>query len=368
MDSDWKRFAPLVPVAVLGIALWLLYHEVSKFNWPEIEASLSSISTSKICLALGLVAANFVVLIGYYWLALKAIGVRLEIAKVGFASFTGFVASYNFGATLGGIPVRYRVYSAFGLSTVQIVHLSMMLGITFWIGEFALAGVAFVLAPISIPPKLHLPFQTVYGLGWILLSAVAVYVAGVAYFRKPMHVFGKEIQLPNLLMTCGQLAVAAADFLIASVVLFVLLPSEINASYFQFLSVFLLATIAVVLSHVPGGVGVFELVILTMLGVDADKEVIAALVAFRVIYYIVPLITAGLMVGVFEYRLRRDRIDPVLSQIGNAVSVVAPMLIAGIVLIAGAVLLVSGATPSIDSRVRGLHHWVPLRSSKSRVF
>ena len=175
-----------------------------------------------------------------------------------------------------------------------------------------------------------------------------------------MQVFGKEIQLPNLLMTCGQLAVAAADFLIASAVLFVLLPSEINASYFQSLSVFLLATIAVVLSHVPGGVGVFELVILTMLGVDADKEVIAALVAFRVIYYIVPLITAGLMVGVFEYRLRRDRIDPVLSQIGKAVSVVAPMLIAGIVLIAGAVLLVSGATPSIDTRVRGLHHWVPL--------
>jgi phosphatidylglycerol lysyltransferase len=360
LDSYWKRFTPLAPVAVLGIALWLLFHELTKFNWHEIEASLLSISSAKIGVALCLVASNFVVLIGYDWLALKVIGVQLEFAKVAFASFTGFVASYNFGATLGCIPVRYRVYSAYGLSTVQIVQLSMMLGITFWIGEFALAGVAFVLAPISIPPKLHLPFETVYGLGWILLSAVAVYVAGVAYFRKPMHIFGKEIQLPNLLMTCGQLAVAAADFLIASGVLFILLPSEINANYFQFLSVFLLATIAVVLSHVPGGVGVFELVILTMLGLDADKEVVAALVAFRVIYYIVPLIIAGLMVGVFEYRLRRDRINPVLSQIGKAVSAIAPMMIAGIVLIAGAVLLLSGATPSIGTRVRGLHHWVPL--------
>ena len=360
MDSYWKRFTPLVPVAVLGIALWLLFHELSKFNWHEIEASLLSLSTAKICLALCFVATNFVVLIGYDWLALKVIGIRLDFAKVAFASFTGFVASYNFGATLGGIPVRYRVYSAYGLTTVQIVQLSMMLGITFWIGEFALAGVAFVIAPISVPPKLHLPFETVFGLGWILLSAVAVYVAAVSYFRKPIHIHGKEIQLPNFLMTCGQLAVAAADFLIASGVLFVLLPSEINVNYFQFLSVFLLATIAVVLSHVPGGVGVFELVILTMLGVEADKEVVAALVAFRVIYYIVPLITAGLMVGVFEYRLRRDRIDPVLSQIGKAVSVVAPLLISGIVLIAGGVLLVSGATPSIDARVRGLHQWFPL--------
>lgn len=360
LDSYWKRLTPLVPVAVFGIALWLLYHEMSKFNWHEIEASLLSISTAKICLALGLVVINFAVLIGYDWLALNVIGVRLEFAKVAFASFTGFVASYNFGATLGGIPVRYRVYSAYGLTTVQIVQLSMMLGITFWIGEFALAGFAFVIAPISVPPKLHMPFETVYGLGWILLSAVAVYVAAVASFRKPMHILGKEIQLPNLRMTCGQLAVAAADFLIASTVLFVLLPSEIDANYFQFLSVFLLATVAVVLSHVPGGVGVFELVILTMLGVDADKEVVAALVAFRVIYYIVPLITAGLMVGVFEYRLRRDRIDPELSQIGKAVSVVAPLLISGIVLIAGGVLLVSGATPSIDARVRGLHQWFPL--------
>lgn len=360
LDSYWKRLTPLVPVAVLGIALWLLFHEISKFNWHEIEASLLSLSTAKICMALGLVAFNFVVLIGYDWLALAVIGVRLEVAKVAFASFTGFVASYNFGATLGGIPVRYRVYSAYGLTTVQIVQLSMMLGITFWIGEFALAGFAFVIAPISVPPKLHMPFETVYGLGWILLSAVAVYVAAVWYFRKPIHIFGKEIPLPNLPMTCGQLAVAAADFLIASGVLFVLLPSEIDVSYFQFLSVFLLATIAVVLSHVPGGVGVFELVILTMLGVEADKEVVAALVAFRVIYYIVPLITAGLMVGVFEYRLRRDRIDPVLSQVGKAVSVVAPMLIAGIVLMAGAVLLVSGATPSLETRVRELHHWVPL--------
>lgn len=360
MDSYWKRFTPLAPIAIFGIALWLLFHEISKYNWHEIEASLAAISTAKICLALGLVAANFVVLIGYDSLALKVIGVRLEFVKVAFASFAGFVASYNFGATLGGIPVRYRVYSAYGLTTVQIVQLSMMLGVTFWIGEFALAGLAFVIAPISIPPKLHLPFETVYGLGWILLAAVAVYVAIVSCFRKPLHIFGKEIQLPNLIMTSGQLAVAAADFLIASTVLFVLLPSEIDASYFQFLSVFLLATIAVVLSHVPGGVGVFELVILTLLGVDADKDVVAALVAFRVIYYIVPLLTAGLMVGVFEYRLRRDRIDPVLSQVSKAVSVVSPMLISGIVMIAGTVLLVSGATPSIDTRVRELHRWIPL--------
>ena len=360
MDLFWKRLAPLVPVAVLIFALWLLFHEVAQYNWQEIEHSLASMSPMKIFLALGLVVLNFVVLIGYDALALKAIGVRFELPKVAFASFTGFVASYNFGATLGGIPVRYRVYSVFGLGAVQIIQLSVMLGVTFWIGEFALAGFAFVLAPIAIPAKLHMPFETVYGLGWILLAMVAVYLAVVMLVRKPIHFRGRQLQFPSFPMTCAQLLVAAADILIASAVLFVLLPSSIETSYLQFVNVFLLATLAVVLTHVPGGIGIFELVILTMLGVDANKEVVAALVVFRVIYYIIPLLIAGLLVGGFEYRLRRERINPLLSQLGKAVSVVTPTLIAGTALVAGAVLLVSGATPSIESRVQGLHHWIPL--------
>ena len=113
------------------LALWLLFHEVAQYNWHEIEQCLSSMSPTKIFFSLGLVVLNFVVLIGYDWLALKAIGVRLELPKVAFASFTGFVASYNFGATLGGIPVRYRIYSAFGLGAVQIIQLSVDVGDNF---------------------------------------------------------------------------------------------------------------------------------------------------------------------------------------------------------------------------------------------
>ncbi len=158
----------------------------------------------------------------------------------------------------------------------------------------------------------------------------------------------------------AQLGVAAADILLASSVLFILLPNDIQTSFPQFLGIFLLATIAVVLTHVPGGIGVFELVILSMLADASNKEVVAALLVFRLIYYIVPLFGAALLVGGFEYRLRREKLAPAVEQLRKAMTTVAPMLLSGVTLIAGAILLISGATPSVQARVDALRNWVPI--------
>ncbi len=149
--AAWKRWLAFIPLLILAVALWLLFHEMAQFHWLEIESSIASISITKILVAISLMVLNYLVLIGFDWIALRSIGVSLGMGKVAFASFSGFVASYNFGATFGGVPVRYRIYSAFGLSSVQILQLSIMLAVTFWIGQFALAGVTFILAPIAIP-------------------------------------------------------------------------------------------------------------------------------------------------------------------------------------------------------------------------
>ncbi len=355
-----KRFLTLVPAAFFGIAIWLLYHEIARYRWQEIEQSIGSIALSKIFVGCGLVFINYIVLIGYDWLALKAIGVRLEPAKVAFASFAGFVASYNFGATLGGVPIRYRIYSSYGMTAIQIIQLSVMLGVTFWIGEFALAGAVFVIAPIRVPEKLQLPFETVYGFGWVLLGIAATYFAMTVFLQRAIRVGGKEFRLPSAKMTLAQFGIAASDFFIAAGILYALLPNAIAVSYLQFLCVFLLAMIAVVLTHIPGGVGIFELVVLTMLGAEANGDVVASLLVFRVIYYLFPLLIAGTMVGYFEYRQRRERINPVLLQLSQAAASIAPSLIAGVVLMGGAILLLSGATPSAEGRVRFLRSWLPL--------
>ena len=360
LEFSGKRFLPILPAAFFGLAIWLLYYEIAHYRWQEIEQSIGSIPLAKICFAGGLVSLNYLVLVGYDWLALKAIGVRLEPAKVAFASFAGFVASYNFGATLGGVPIRYRIYSTYGLTAIQIIQLSVMLGVTFWIGEFALAGVVFVIAPIQVPAKLHLPFETVYGLGWVLLGIAATYFAMTLFLQRAIRMGSKEFRLPSPKMTVAQFGIAAADFFVAAGTLYVLLPDAIGVSFLQFLGVFLLAMIAVVLTHIPGGVGIFELVILTMLGAEANGDVVAALLVFRVIYYLFPLLIACSMFGYFEYIQRRERINPIIKQLSQAAAVIAPSLIAGVVLIGGAILLVSGATPSAEDRVRILRFWLPL--------
>ena len=356
----WKRLTALVPVVLLSVALWLLFREISQLNWTEIEQSVRAIPSSRIAASLVFLLLNYVALTGYDWLALKSIGVRLGYPKVAFASFVGFVASYNFGATLGGIPIRYRIYSTFGLSAIQILQLAAMLGITFWIGLFALAGAVFVIAPITIPAKLHLPFESVYGLGWILLAVVGAYVIATLAFRRAITIRGREISLPTPQIMLGQLAISAADFLLAAATLYALLPSGLEVGYWQFLSVFLLASVAVVLSHVPGGIGVFELVMVSLLGAQNSSELVASLLAFRVLYYFVPLVVASSCFGFFELRQVRETVQPALRQLSQASGAIAPSLIAGVVFIGGSVLLFSGATPSVDYRMQTLRNWFPL--------
>ncbi|MCA9028617.1 MAG: redoxin domain-containing protein [Planctomycetaceae bacterium] len=194
MRPKLENLSPLFAVVMFCGAGWLLWHELQHYHWHDIRQSLTTIPSQKVALSVVLTVLNYCILVGYDLLGVQAIGHPLPLSRVAFASFTGFVASYNFGATVGGIPVRYRVYSTLGLSAVEIIQLTIMLGVTFWIGEFALAGLAFVVAPFEIPDKLHMPFKTVGALCWVLFAVTVSYVLLTAVLRKPLNVRGKDIQ------------------------------------------------------------------------------------------------------------------------------------------------------------------------------
>lgn len=360
MKRFLSRLAPYAAVLIFCGAAWLLAHELRHYRWNDIRESLGQIPPLKIVLSAALMVFNYVILVGYDLLALKAIGRQLPLLRVAFASFTGFAASYNFGATLGGVPVRYRSYSVLGLSSIDVLQLSVMLGGTFWIGVFALGGLAFVFDPFEIPPDLHMPFSTVSGLGWGLLAIAVVYIGMTFLWKKPFTIAGQEIRLPGPGIALAQLGVAVADIVVASGCLYVLLPPDIGMSYPQFLGVFLLASIAVVLTHVPGGVGVFELVILTLTASTAKDDVVAALLIFRVIYYLLPLMAAIVLLGGQEYRAHREHVDPVAKQAIQIAASILPTLLAFAAFLAGVVLLLSGNTPGIGDRITTLKHYIPL--------
>jgi phosphatidylglycerol lysyltransferase len=290
-------------------AAWLLYDRLKHYTWQDIRDALAGIPPWHIGIAALLTVANYAILVGYDWFAVRWVGVKdLPLRKIALASFTGYAFSYNFGATLFGTSIRYRLYSAWGVTLRKILDLLVILGLTFWFGVFTLAGVVFIAVPFQIPPqlkRLHLPFEQTFWLGVVLLLLAGVYVAFSALCRKPLKLFGWDIPLPPLKLTLYQIAIACGDLLVAAAVLYSLLP-PIEGSYLRILGVFMLAFVVAVLTHVPGGYGVFDGLIVYFLPEEHGASVAAALLAFRVLYYWIPLLIASVMLGYHELTLDND--------------------------------------------------------------
>ncbi len=355
-----KQLAPLLIITIFMGAIWLLSKELKHYNIHEIRSAVTHIPAWRLWTAAGLTVLNYLVLIGYDYLAIRAIHHPLPLGKISLASFTGFVTSYNFGALLGGTSVRYRLYSAWGLSAVEILQLIIMLGTTYWVGVFALAGVVFIVQPFPIPASLHLPFENVQPIGYLLLAVAAGYTSLTFIRRSPIVIKGIEIHLPKTGMTLLQLAVSAADLIIAAATLYLLLAPDIPVGYAEFLGMFLLATVAVVLSHVPGGVGVFELVILTLVASHSSATILACLLVFRVIYYLIPLFVAMILLALHELSLQRGLATRLVTEVNRWSIAIAPLVLSWCTLLAGAVLLFSGATPIVTARLSHLQHAIPL--------
>lgn len=355
-----KKLFPLVVIAIFLGAVYLLTKELKHYDIHQIRAAVAHIPNWRLWAAVGLTIVNYLFLIGYDFLAVRAIQHPLPLRKISLASFTGFVISYNFGALLGGTSVRYRLYSAWGLSAVEILQLVIMLGTTYWIGVFALAGCVFIIQPFPVPASLHLPFVNVQSIGYGLLAVAAVY-AVLPYIRKsPIAIKGIEFQFPKTSMTLLQLLVSAVDLMLVGAILYTILGPDLTIGYPEFLGMFLLATVAVVLSHVPGGVGVFELVILTLVASPSSAKILAGLLVFRVIYYLIPLFIALVMLGIHELTLQRGLTRRIADGMNRWSVTVTPLVLSWCTLLAGAVLLFSGATPIVKTRLAHLEQTIPL--------
>jgi uncharacterized membrane protein YbhN (UPF0104 family) len=181
-------------------------------------------------------------------------------------------------------------------------------GLTFWIGLFALAGAVFVLDPFPIPPMLKMAFTDVRPLGYFLLALVAGYLGMTRLWKKPIAIKKWHVTLPTFQLSLYQILIASVDLLVAAAVLYVLLPTGTPIDFPAFVGIYLLAQVAVLFTHVPGGVGVLELVILKLLNPADPKFLVGSLLIFRMIYYILPLIVAAVMLAVHEAMLKQHEL------------------------------------------------------------
>jgi uncharacterized membrane protein YbhN (UPF0104 family) len=306
-------FGRVLILAVFLGAAWMLYDRLKGYTLQEILDAISNIRKRDIFLATLLTVLNYGILVGYDWFAVRWVGEKeLSLRKIAMASFTGYAFSYNFGATLFGTSIRYRFYSAWGMPLRKILDLLVILGLTFWFGVFTLAGVVFMAAPFPIPASLkwmHLPFEGTFWIGVALLLTAVGYVVVSALFHNVQNRFGWKLPIPPLKLTLYQIGIACADLLVAAAVLHALLP-PIEGGYLRILGVFMLAFVVAVLTHVPGGYGVFDVLIIHFLPKAQEPSVVAALLVFRVIYYWVPLLIAATMLGYHELTLTNDTKRP----------------------------------------------------------
>ncbi len=360
MNKLLHKIGPILVVCIFIGASWFLYRELRQYHYRDIKQAISAIPNWRLLAALGMTVVNYIVLIGYDYLAVRAIKHPLPLGKISLASFTGFVTSYNFGALLGGTSVRYRLYSAWGLSAVEILQLVITMGITFWVGAFALASAVFIVRPFPIPAELNLPFESVHPLGFVLLAVSLGYVALTAMRTKTLHFRDRQFPLPGTGITLLQLFVAAIDLCIAAGCLYVLVAHDLSVGYWEFLGMYLLAVVAVIVTHVPGGLGVFELVILKLAVPESAPAMVAALLVFRIVYYLLPLLAAVLLLAGYEIVLQRAAAERVWEVIGRWSEPIVASLLAWATLIAGMIMLISGATPIVHGRRATLAAAVPL--------
>jgi phosphatidylglycerol lysyltransferase len=361
-----RVLGPTAMAAAVAIAFYLLGRDLRSYRYHDLLRQVWTLPHSHLLLALLLTAVAYAVLPGYDAIALSYVDHPLAARRIAFGSFIAYAVSHSLGfPLLSGGPVRYRFWSAWGLSTSEIAQAISFAGATFVIGMIAVAGVVFLLEPRSTIELLRLPLSTLKPVGAICILLVAGYLTLAATRRKSFRFFEWEFPVPSIRLALAQLAVAIVDWTAAGAVLFVLLPPGYRLSFLPVLGVFLLAQFVGILSHVPGGLGVFEAIVVLLLKPYVPAaSIVGSLLAYRAMYYLLPLVIALTLLIAFEARRKRDRVVEMATIAGEFVGrwlpALLPQLLSVATFVSGVILIVSGATPAIRSRVSALDSVLPL--------
>lgn len=356
-----KWIKPLVPLLLLAAALLVLDREIRHIHLRQVLSNLHSIPAVSVAIAALLTATSYWVLGFYDVLGLHYVRKQVSYARQLFTAFIAFAMSHNFSlAAFTGAAVRLRMYGASGLTGLEVATLSGFCSLTTGLGLAMLAGVALLAEPGHLASALHLhPFGARL-LGAGLLAAVLAYLAWAGFSRNVFEVRGWSLRPPGAVTSLLQVVLGVADLSLSAAVLWVLLPADAAVHLPAFVGVYVVAVTAGLVSSVPGGLGVFEtVVVLCMPGVPTGP-LLGALLAYRAIYYLLPLLVAASMFLGREVILQRARLRSARDLASAWIVPLIPMVMGALTFLAGVVLLLSGATPISGNRVQSLAHLMPL--------
>ena len=373
MKSWRKTLGAAIALTIFAIALYSLRKELAGYNFSQVRDALETVSRANLLQAIGFTICGYLALILYDALALRYVKRTLPARRVAFVGFVSYAMSnmLGFPLLLGG-GLRYRFYNAWGLSTAEIALTIAFNSVTFWLGVVGLAGLALVLQPVAAHTALPLLTSgTLYAMGVAMLLVVAAYLFAAAFVRRSLHFRDWEFELPSAGLALSQVLVSSLDWLFAAAVLWALLPSNTpQLTFAAFLTAFLLGQVLGLVSNVPGGLGVFELVMLSLLQPPtiSRTSLVGVLMLYRVIYYLMPLAIAAAMLATHELTRGKTRVARAARAASSWVPGVAPIILSISTFIGGMILLLSGATPALPGRLRLVSQLVPLTVIESSHF
>jgi uncharacterized membrane protein YbhN (UPF0104 family) len=308
-----RRFAWIGTVAsvlIFATSIVVLWHIVSEVDTNELKAAFTAASARQIGLAVLFTGISYGLLTCYDALALRQLKLKVPYRTTALASFTSYAVSFTLGfPLLTAGTVRYWIYAPRGLSAGVVASLTVIAGITFWLGMALVLAWSLMREAGAISLLVYTNIKVNQLIGLSVLAGIIAYLVWVSIRRRAVKLQGWRLELPGFRLSLAQMLIGAGDVCAGAGVLFVLLPGGHNISFETFLAIYVLAVMLGVASHAPGGLGVFEATILLALSTYPREPILGALLLFRLCYYLVPFVLALALLGAYEIlnRIKANR-------------------------------------------------------------
>ena len=307
----WSRIGFVISASIIAIAAVVLYRTLHDIEPSKVAEALAATPARSIGLAALFVAAGYFTLTFYDYFALRTIGQgRIPYRIAALAGFTSYSVGHNVGASVfTGGAVRYRIYSAWGLTAVDVAKVCFVAGLTFWLGNIAILGLGIAIEPEAASAITQFPVNLNRALAIVALAGLFGYVIWVWIAPREIGRRNWSVTLPEGRLTLLQIGIGIVDLSFCALAMYVLVPATPYVDFIAVAVVFVSATLLGFASHSPGGLGVFDAAMLVALP-QFDKEgLLAALLLFRLLYYIAPFVLALSILGMREMWLSLRKPD-----------------------------------------------------------
>ena len=288
----WKRLGIAASLLIIGFAITTLVHTLKGVDTGVILVALTEKSPGQIALAALCVIGAFCTLTFYDFFALRTIGkthVPYRIAAL--SSFTSYTIGHNIGATVfTGGAIRFRIYSDYELNAIDVAKICFISGLTFWLGNAFVLGIGLAWHPQAASAMDLLPpaVNRLIALG--LLAGIAIYFTWLSMgkTRRELGQNGWKVVLPSWRLTLLQILIGVVDLGFCALAMYLLMPAQPDIDFVSLAVVFILATLLGFASHAPGSLGVFDAAMLVALPQFGREQLVATLVVFRILYFLIP--------------------------------------------------------------------------------